>query len=102
MGESRYLIGVDVGTGSVRAGLFTESGELVQHCKKGVEIWSGSGFSEQSTADIWDAVCYTVRVGGIIIKHTNYCIPHIYHSHMHKSSLACYILQCFSAWTALL
>ena len=65
-GTGGYFIGVDVGTGSVRAGLFTSKGKGVKYSRKEITTWINSGFTEgsyeQSTSDIWQAVCYTVRV----------------------------------------
>ena len=57
-----YLVGVDVGTGSVRAALFTEGGRMVEHSSRAVKTWYDQGHSEQSTADIWAAVCSCVQV----------------------------------------
>lgn len=56
-------VGVDVGTGSVRAGLFSYRGRLLNHCKQNIRTWRDeSGHSEQSTDDIWAAVVSTVKV----------------------------------------
>lgn len=61
-----YFIGVDVGTGSVRAGLFSSSGKRVAYSEKAILKWTNNGFSEgsfeQSTEDIWGAVVFTVKV----------------------------------------
>ena len=65
-GRDGYFVGVDVGTGSVRAGLFTSEGKGVKYSRKEIPKWTNSGFTEgsyeQSTSDIWQAVCFTVRV----------------------------------------
>ena len=63
MSEVQYLyIGVDVGTGSVRAGLFTSDGHLLSHSSRDIRTWRSGEFSEQSTEDIWDGVCYVIKV----------------------------------------
>lgn len=57
-----YLLGIDVGTGSARAGLFTTEGALVAHHSREIRIWRPEpGFVEQSTENIWAAICECVR-----------------------------------------
>lgn len=57
-----YTIGVDVGTGSVRAGLFDLNGKRLAMAVEPIRIYNPqSGFAEQSSADIWRAVGITVR-----------------------------------------
>ena len=59
---SRYVIGVDVGTGSVRAGLFDLRGTLRASAAAPIQMWRPqSGFAEQSSEDIWRGVGTTVR-----------------------------------------
>ncbi|MCF1461873.1 FGGY-family carbohydrate kinase [Agrobacterium vitis] len=61
-GLERYIIGVDVGTGSARAGLFDLSGTLVAVAKHDIALFRETGaIAEQSSPDIWDAVCTVVR-----------------------------------------
>ncbi len=61
-GSERYLIGVDVGTGSARAGLFDLSGHMLASAKRDIELFRGPGaMVEQSSAEIWAAVCASVR-----------------------------------------
>ncbi|OYR19384.1 FGGY-pentulose kinase family protein [Brucella thiophenivorans] len=56
------FLGVDVGTGSARAGLFTRDGELLASAKQNIRMWKqGSDIVEQSSSDIWQAVCTAVR-----------------------------------------
>lgn len=56
------LIGVDVGTGSARAGVFDASGRLLGLGKHPVTMWQEPGdIVEQSSAQIWHAVCHAVR-----------------------------------------
>jgi D-ribulokinase len=57
-----HLIGVDVGTGSARAGLFTPDGRLLASAKRDIAIFHETGdIVEQSSTDIWNAVCFSVR-----------------------------------------
>ena len=61
--EEKFFVGVDVGTGSVRAGLFSSRGRLVKHCKQEIRTWRDqSDHCEQSSEDIWTAVVSTVKV----------------------------------------
>lgn len=56
------FIGVDVGTGSARAGVFDATGNLLASAKHDIDMHStGAGHAEQSSAQIWDAVCASVR-----------------------------------------
>ena len=56
------FIGVDVGTGSARAGVFDSTGELLASNKQDIKMWRTSGdIVEQSSKDIWQAVCHAVR-----------------------------------------
>ncbi|KAI8321646.1 Pentulose kinase [Martensiomyces pterosporus] len=60
-----YFIGVDVGTHSARAGLFTSQGELVAMHKKGIQMNNPQAdYYEQSSEDIWAAICTCVRQVG--------------------------------------
>jgi D-ribulokinase len=59
---SGYFIGVDVGTGSARAGVFDASGRMLGSAKRDIRIWREAGdVVEQSSDDIWDAVSMSVR-----------------------------------------
>lgn len=59
---ANYLIGVDVGTGSARAGLFTPDGTLVAMAVEPIEMWRPRpDFAEQSSTDIWNAVRKVTR-----------------------------------------
>ncbi|MGR3577262.1 MAG: FGGY family carbohydrate kinase, partial [Sagittula sp.] len=58
----KHLIGIDVGTGSARAGVFEETGVLKGSAMQDIAIWKGDGNRvEQSSDDIWSAVCQAVR-----------------------------------------
>ena len=56
------FIGVDVGTGSARAGVFDSSGNLLVSHKQDIKMWRAAvDIAEQSSDDIWQAVCHAVR-----------------------------------------
>ena len=58
----KYYLGIDVGTGSARAGLFDENGALLATAKHDIKMHHPhTGWAEQSTVDIWQAVCHAVR-----------------------------------------
>ncbi|XP_074025444.1 FGGY carbohydrate kinase domain-containing protein [Leptinotarsa decemlineata] len=62
MEELTYFIGIDVGTGSVRAALVTEFGKIVSCSSKATKTWNiQTDFYEQSSEDIWNAVVSCVR-----------------------------------------
>ncbi|MEO6300221.1 MAG: FGGY family carbohydrate kinase, partial [Paracoccaceae bacterium] len=57
-----YLIGIDVGTGSARAGVFDASGQMLGSAKAEVTMWRDAGsVVEQSSDQVWAAVCQAVR-----------------------------------------
>ena len=56
------FIGIDVGTGSARAGVFDGDGKLLGTAKRDIRIWKeDGGIVEQSSNDIWLAVVESVR-----------------------------------------
>ena len=56
------VIGVDVGTGSARAGAFTLDGRMLAQAAHPIRLWQPRpDFAQQSSADIWTAVCRAVR-----------------------------------------
>ena len=58
---SAYL-GIDVGTGSARAGVFNGQGKILGTATKPIQMWRPqSDFVEQSSDDIWRACCGAVR-----------------------------------------
>jgi D-ribulokinase len=62
MERMAYFIGVDVGTGSARAGIFDASGTLLASAKRSIAIWHEPGeIVEQSSTDIWNAIRQSVR-----------------------------------------
>ncbi len=59
---SGYFIGVDVGTASARAGVFDAAGTMLASAKHDILIFrDDNGHVEQSSAQIWNAVCAAVR-----------------------------------------
>ncbi len=60
--KDRLYLGVDVGTGSVRAGLFDGAGTRRGLGVHAIRTWrEGADFVEQSSDDIWRAACEAVR-----------------------------------------
>lgn len=58
-----YFIGLDVGTGSARAGVFDTSGQCLGVGKKDILTFEDSGhIVEQSTENIWTSVCAAIQV----------------------------------------
>ena len=56
------VIGVDVGTGSARAGVFDGEGRMLGQASRVIKAWRPEAeFVQQSTTDIWMAVCASVR-----------------------------------------
>lgn len=63
MSQLKCVIGVDVGTGSARAALVTSTGQLLKSCVKATQTWNPlPDHYEQSSDNIWSAVCECVRV----------------------------------------
>jgi len=61
-GGARYLVGVDVGTGSARAGLFDLAGRMLASGKRDISLFREPGaMVEQSSTEIWAAICASVR-----------------------------------------
>lgn len=57
------FIGVDVGTGSARAALVTAEGRVLSTHVSDIRTWNEQvDHYEQSSEDIWRAVCQCVRV----------------------------------------
>lgn len=58
-----YFIGVDVGTGSVRAALVNDSGKILNVSTSVIKIWNPQAdYYEQSSDDIWKTCCNTIKV----------------------------------------
>lgn len=68
MTEEVYFIGVDVGSGSVRAALVDNKGHVLKASVKEIQTWRPqTDYYEQSSKDIWEC-CVTV------IKVSRYCL----------------------------
>lgn len=64
MQQEMYFVGVDVGTGSVRAALVSQHGEMVAQETRRLETWTyeqDSRLFEQSSSQIWEALAECVR-----------------------------------------
>jgi FGGY-family pentulose kinase len=62
MSELQFVVGVDVGTGSVRAGLFDLHGRRRAVASAPIQLWQPkSEWAEQSSDDIWAVVGKVVR-----------------------------------------
>lgn len=57
-----HFIGIDVGTGSARAGIFDRRGSMIASAKRNIALYQdGPDIAEQSSEDIWQSVCLCVR-----------------------------------------
>lgn len=58
-----YYVGVDVGTGSVRAALVDQKGILLAFADQPIYKWEPQfNHHEQSSEDIWTACCVVTKV----------------------------------------
>lgn len=58
-----YFVGVDVGTGSVRAALVDSIGHVYKTHVKEIKTWNPkTDHYEQSSDDIWSSICECVQV----------------------------------------
>ncbi|MBW9089323.1 FGGY-family carbohydrate kinase [Rhizobium wenxiniae] len=56
------FVGIDVGTGSARAGLFNTDGTMLATAKRDITLWKeGSDVVEQSSDNIWTAIGDALR-----------------------------------------
>lgn len=63
MSAQAYFVGVDVGTGSARAALVNAKGQVEQQAVEAIKTWTPEPhFYEQSSEDIWYAICKVVKV----------------------------------------
>jgi len=57
-----HYIGIDVGTGSARACIMNDQGDIVGLASENIGLWQPqTGYYEQSTTDIWRCICSSVR-----------------------------------------
>ncbi|HET6566485.1 MAG TPA: FGGY-family carbohydrate kinase [Rhodothermales bacterium] len=61
MDQRNVFIGVDVGTGSARAGVFDHNGHMLASAAQPIRLWREGEVAEQSTEDIWQACSTAVR-----------------------------------------
>lgn len=60
--SQNLLVGVDVGTGSARAGVFTRDGKLLGRHENPIRMRrTDANFAEHDSEDIWTSVCFAVR-----------------------------------------
>ena len=61
MTDADLFLGIDVGTGSARAGIFTGAGQMLSQAAHPIRLWrEGETVVEQSSTDIWAAICRAV------------------------------------------
>lgn len=62
MPSGAHFVGIDVGTGSARAGVFSASGTLIGTAARDIRLWrEDADIAEQSSDDIWQACAAAVR-----------------------------------------
>jgi FGGY-family pentulose kinase len=62
MSQRACYIGIDVGTGSARAGIFDGSGKMLATASRDITIWKPEAdFVEQSSDNIWESCCAAVK-----------------------------------------
>lgn len=62
MMSEQFYIGIDVGTGSARAGIFNQKGKLISQASQDIKIWKPkTDFVQQSSENIWGAICHSVK-----------------------------------------
>ncbi|MFK7997420.1 MAG: FGGY-family carbohydrate kinase [Granulosicoccus sp.] len=58
----RYVVGVDVGTGSARAGIFDETGRMYATAQRAIALHRPQPeWAEQSSTSIWASICASVQ-----------------------------------------
>ncbi|MEM9341708.1 MAG: FGGY-family carbohydrate kinase [Pseudomonadota bacterium] len=55
------FIGIDVGTGSARAGVFDATGTLLGTGKRDITVFQDGDWAEHSSAEIWQSVCAATK-----------------------------------------
>jgi len=60
--ERNYYLGIDVGTGSARAGIFDGNGRMAGSAAFPIKMWKPQvDYVEQSSDDIWGACCSAIN-----------------------------------------
>jgi FGGY-family pentulose kinase len=60
--KASHFVGIDVGTGSARAGIFTATGRMLAQASRPIRMWKPKpDFVEQSSEDIWQACCTAMK-----------------------------------------
>lgn len=60
--SEKFYIGIDVGTGSARAGIFGQQGGMIAQASQDIQIWKPkTDFVQQSSENIWEAICHSVK-----------------------------------------
>lgn len=60
--EQNHYIGIDVGTGSARACIINDLGDIVGLSSENIGLWQPQQhYYEQSTTDIWNCICRSVQ-----------------------------------------
>ncbi|CAG0921253.1 unnamed protein product [Notodromas monacha] len=60
--DDPLTVGIDVGSHSVRAGVFTFSGKMLNYAAHEINSYSPKlGYYQQSSKEIWNAVCVAVK-----------------------------------------
>jgi FGGY-family pentulose kinase len=60
--SEQFYIGIDVGTGSARAGIFNQNGKLISQASQTIKMWKPMpDFVQQSSENIWEAICHSVK-----------------------------------------
>ncbi|KAL2753701.1 hypothetical protein ACRALDRAFT_1057959 [Sodiomyces alcalophilus JCM 7366] len=60
--QQNHFIGIDVGTGSARACIIDETGDIKALASESIQLWQPeTGYYEQSTTDIWKCIAICVK-----------------------------------------
>ena len=60
--DQKNYIGIDVGTGSARACIMNDKGDIVGLASENIGLWQPeTGYYEQSTTDIWKCICSSIH-----------------------------------------
>lgn len=60
--QVEHYIGIDVGTGSARACIMNDHGDIVGLASENIGLWQPqTGYYEQSTTNIWRCICTSIQ-----------------------------------------